>query len=162
MVGQWALFTRLGVMCWCHMKSVMTFSCYRTPTRKILADDQGQTWRQPHVLLGRPCNLLGQEYPHEDLPCRSKASLRRFRSLGALGDGSGWDLRIRPPPSAGILRSGNFESTQFQKKIRLLKIVIRSAQNVGKVWISRKATKTYPFSFHTRPIFPRAKTCKTC
>ena len=37
-----------------------------------------------------------------------QGSLRRIRSLGALGEGSGWDLRIRPaaPPPASAA-SGN-------------------------------------------------------
>ena len=59
---------------------------------------------------------------------RSKGSLRRIWSLGALGEGSGWDLRIRPPPAAawrrrrlemwepgnlGIWRSGDLEIQKF-------------------------------------------------
>ena len=44
--------------------------------------------------------------------CRSKDSLRRIRSVGAIGEGSSWDLRVRPaPPPAsgnlGTLKSGN-------------------------------------------------------
>ena len=76
--------------------------------------------------------------------CRSKESLRRIRSLGALGEGSGWDLKIRPaaPPASGNLEiwgSGNPEIwVQKNQKIQILKIQIHSAQNVGKVWISRK------------------------
>ena len=42
----------------------------------------------------------------------------------------------------GVWKSGNLEIWEFgvQKigKIKILKIKIRSAQNVGKVWISRK------------------------
>ena len=100
--------------------------------------------------------------------------MRRISSLGALGEGSGWDLGVRPSAAAaeaasaaaasgnlgtwksgnlGIWRSGGLEIQKFgdlgtwksrnlgskkSKKIKVLKIQIRSAQNVGKVWISRK------------------------
>ena len=44
---------------------------------------------------------------------RSKGSLQRIWSLGMLGEGSGWDLRIRPAPPApgnlGTWKSGNLE-----------------------------------------------------
>ena len=39
--------------------------------------------------------------------------LRRIWSLGALGEGSGWDLRIRPQPAAA---SGNLEIMKFGLK----------------------------------------------
>ena len=46
--------------------------------------------------------------------------LRRISSLGALGEGSGWDLRIRPAAPAaaasgnlGTWKSGNFEIWEF-------------------------------------------------
>ena len=90
--------------------------------------------------------------------------LRRIWSLGALGEGSGWDLRVRPqpPPSAasgnlgtwksgiwGIWRSGDLGIQKFGaqtiQKIKDLKIQICSAQNVGKVWISRKKILPAPF-----------------
>ena len=42
----------------------------------------------------------------------------------------------------GVWKSGNLEIQKFGvqkiKKIKILKIQIRSAKNVGKVWISRK------------------------
>ena len=53
---------------------------------------------------------------------RNKGSLRRIRSLGALGEGSGWDLRVclappRPGPAAcvnlGIWEPGNQEILEF-------------------------------------------------
>ena len=31
-----------------------------------------------------------------------QGSLRRFESLGGLGEGSGWDLRVRPAPAAAV------------------------------------------------------------
>ena len=88
--------------------------------------------------------------------------MRRIWSLGALGEGIGWDLRIRPAASEiwepgnlgmrefgdlwgletqkleilGTWKSRNLGSKKWKKKI--LKIQIRSAQNVGKVRISRK------------------------
>ena len=81
--------------------------------------------------------------------------LRRIWSLGALGEGSGWDLRILPaPPQAasgnlGFWRSGDLEiqkcGVQKIENIKVLKIKIRSAQNVGKVWISRKKILLTPF-----------------
>ena len=90
--------------------------------------------------------------------------MRRIWSLGALGEGSGWDLRIRPAAPApapaaasgpkpgpkleiwksGTQKSGNLRSKKIQK-IKILKIKIRSAQNVGKVWISRKKILLAPF-----------------
>ena len=84
---------------------------------------------------------------------------------GCVGTGSGWDLRIRPapaPPAASgnlgtwksgnleiwgpgnpeIWRSGDLEIQKFEvqpmEKLKSIKIQIRSAQNVGKLWISRK------------------------
>ena len=77
-----------------------------------------------------------------------------------MGEGSGWDLRVRPSAAAaaeaaaasgnlGIWRSGGLEIQKFGfqkiKKIKILKIQIRSAQNVGKVWISRKKASRVPF-----------------
>ena len=59
--------------------------------------------------------------------------LRRIWSLGALGDG----VRLGSEGSSvggGVWKFG----VQKMKKIKNLKIQIRSAQNVGKVWISRK------------------------
>ena len=43
--------------------------------------------------------------------CRSKGSLRRIWSLGALGEGSGWDLRVRLAASGnlGTWKSGDLE-----------------------------------------------------
>ena len=86
---------------------------------------------------------------------RSKDSLRCISSLGALGEGPGWDLRIRPaapapaappgnlgtwksggleiwgPGNLGIWRSGDLEIQKFGAqqipKIKILKIQIRSS-----------------------------------
>ena len=56
-----------------------------------------------------------------------------------------WDfgnLEIWGPGNPEILRLGDLEiqkcGVQKMKKIKILKNQIRSAQNVGKVWISRK------------------------
>ena len=56
-----------------------------------------------------------------------------------------WDfgtLEIWGPENPEILRFGDLEIQNFgiqkMKKIKVLKNQIRSAQNVGKVWISRK------------------------
>ena len=52
------------------------------------------------------------------------------------------NLEIWGPGNPEILRFGDLEIQKFGirniKKIKSLKIQIRSAQNVGKVWISRK------------------------
>ena len=41
--------------------------------------------------------------------CRSKGSLRRICSLGALGEASGWDLRVRPAVAVPAAASGSLE-----------------------------------------------------
>ena len=83
--------------------------------------------------------------------------MRRIWSLGALGEGSGWDLRVRPAAASGNLgtwKSGNLEIWgpgnpaiwgPKNKNIKIMKIEIRSAQNVGKVWISREKNLPAPF-----------------
>ena len=52
--------------------------------------------------------------------CSSQqGSLRRIRSLGALGEGSGWDLRIRPAPAPAApppAASGNLGAIFLEKK----------------------------------------------
>ena len=54
----------------------------------------------------------------------------------------------------GIQESGNPEiwDPEFQK-IQILKIKIRVAQNVSKVWISRTKTAPGPISCHFRQFF---------
>ena len=57
----------------------------------------------------------------------------------------------------GVCKSGNLEILEFgvqkiKNKIRILKIQIRSAQNVGKVWISRKKTSR-PYLGPSEAIF---------
>ena len=80
-----------------------------------------------------------------------------------LGEGSGWDLTVRPqaaasenlePGNLGIWRSGDLEIQKIgvQQKKTILKIRIRYAQNVGKVWISRKKS-SWPHLGPSRAIF---------
>ena len=49
----------------------------------------------------------------------------------------------------GVWKSGDLKIQKFgvqkMEKIKILKIQIRSAQNVGKVWISRKKILLAPF-----------------
>ena len=52
---------------------------------------------------------------------------------------------------SGTWTSGNLGSQKIQK-IRILKIKIRSAQNVGKVWIGRKKS-SWPHLGPPGPIF---------
>ena len=116
-----------------------------------------------HTLPRSVAQMIRQVFDLQPLVTRSQQGpLRRIWSLGALGEGSGWDLRILPAQAAsgnlgtwksgilGIWRSGNPECLRFGdleiqnlgipkiKKMKSLKNQIRSAQNVGKVWISRK------------------------
>ena len=64
-------------------------------------------------------------------------------------------VRPRPGPGLGlgIWKSGNLEIWKFGiqqiRKIKVLRIKIRVAQNVGKVWISRK--KNFPAPFGAIP-----------
>ena len=66
-------------------------------------------------------------------------------AAGATGGGGVWksgDLEIWEFGDLGFWRSGDLEIQKFginrMEKINVLKIQIRSVQNVGKVWISRK------------------------
>ena len=60
-----------------------------------------------------------------------------------------WPGPVQARPGARFWKSGNLEIQKFgiQKvqKIKILTIQIRSAQNVGKVWISRKKILLAPF-----------------
>ena len=87
-----------------------------------------------------------------------------------MGEGSGWDLRIHPaaaPAASGNLatwKSGNLEILECgdlgtwtsrnvgSQKTKILKIQIRSAQNVGKVWISREKC-SWPYLEPSETIF---------
>ena len=62
---------------------------------------------------------------------RSKGTLQRLWSLGALGDGSGWYLRVCPVPSGNLERrkQGNKQSIQQEHP---------SCLKVGKVLVSRE------------------------
>ena len=90
--------------------------------------------------------------------------------MGALGEWSGWDLRVRLAAGnlgtwkSGIWRSGDLEIQKLGiQKINKtnIEIQIRSAQNVGKVWISRKHPPG-PFWSHLRPFFPWTRKIKKC
>ena len=76
-----------------------------------------------------------------------------------MGEGSSWDLRVRPGPAPtasgnlGTWKSGNLEIwgpgnpevwDPKSPKIKILKMQIHSAQNVGKVWISREKSHLVP------------------
>ena len=67
-------------------------------------------------------------------------------ATGAAGGGvwKSGKLEIWDFGDLGTWKSRNVESKTSQK-IKTLKIQIRSAQNVGKVWISRKKTSRAPF-----------------
>ena len=73
---------------------------------------------------------------------------------GNLGTWKSWNLEIWEfgdlgPGNPEILRSGAWKSRNLGSKqnnnIRILKIRICSAQNVGKVWITRKKSSRAPF-----------------
>ena len=72
-----------------------------------------------------------------------------------------WDfgnLEIWGPENPEILRFGDLEIQNFgiqkNKKMKSLKNQIRSAQNVGKVWISRNKNPPGPIWGHLRPFSP--------
>ena len=71
-------------------------------------------------------------------------------SSGGAGGGAGAGVwaqaraQAREIWKSGTQKSGNLRSKKIQK-IQILKIKIRSAQNVGKVWISRKKILLTPF-----------------
>ena len=46
------------------------------------------------------------------------------------------------------------------KKVEILKFQIRSAKNVGNVWISRKKNPPDPLGGHPRPFSPWTGKCK--
>ncbi|MEC8565001.1 MAG: hypothetical protein VXY90_14125, partial [Pseudomonadota bacterium] len=69
---------------------------------------------------------------------------------GNLGTWKSGNLEIWEPGNLGTWKSGNLGSKKSKKiKIKILKIKIRSAQNVGKVWISKK-NPPGPISCHFR------------
>ena len=80
----------------------------------------------------------------------------RTLPIGTLGEESDWDPRVSPGPAALSPEKGR-EIQKFgvqkMKKIQILKIQIRSAQNVGKVWISR-AQKLSTLFHAISGIFP--------
>ena len=86
---------------------------------------------------------------------------------GNLGTWKSGNLEIWGPGNLGIWRSGDLEiqkcGVQKIKEIKILKIQIRSAQNVGKVWISRKKS-SWPCLGPSEAIFSmdrkNAKNCK--
>ena len=74
----------------------------------------------------------------------------------------------RPGPSLdlGIWKSGDLEiqkiGIQKMKNIKNIKIQIRSAQNVGKVWISRKKNLLAPFGAIPGHFLRGPEKCKKC
>ena len=110
--------------------------------------------------------------------------LQRISSLGALGEGSSWDLRIRPAAAAapatvsgnlGTWKSGNLEFWEFGDlgtwKSRNLEIW---GHGNPKCWVPKKTKNTIfwiggekkhvqgPFGGHLRPFFTDWKNPKTC
>ena len=86
---------------------------------------------------------------------RRKVRLGSESSSGGAGDVGVWksrNLEIWKFGDLGTWKSGNWGSNKL-KKIKNLKIQIRSAQNVGRVWISRK-NNPGPIWCHPRPFFP--------
>ena len=59
----------------------------------------------------------------------------------------------------GIQESGNLESKK-EPKMKILRIQIRSAQNVGKVLLSRKQNLLAPFGTISGQFSHRQKKCK--
>ena len=64
-------------------------------------------------------------------------------------------------PGARFLKSEDLDIQKFgiqkMSKMKILKIQIRSAQNVGKVWISRNKNPSGPIRGHLRQFFPWAE-----
>ena len=81
-----------------------------------------------------------------------QGSLRRISSLGALGEGSGWDLRIRPAPAPAApppaAASGNLGAIFLEKKRRLRQRThkFRASRNLGAIFLKKKKAPaaTYP------------------
>ena len=110
---------------------------HKIPKIKIIkikirvAQNVGQVWiSRKQILLALfhaiPCHTMSKPLDQGML-----LEIWEFGDLGTWG-----------PGNPEILRSGDLEIQKFgvQKmtKIKILRIQIRSAQNVGKVWISRK------------------------
>ena len=76
---------------------------------------------------------------------RSKGSFRRISSLGALGEGSGWDLKIRPAPAPPAPASGNlgmFHGKMFTANAsRQMFHVKCSRQNVHSKMLTAKCSR---------------------
>ena len=69
-------------------------------------------------------------------------------SKSVSSNGGLWQAQARPRPN--FWKSGDLEIQKIGvQKIEILKIQIRSARNVGKVWISRK--KIFPAPFGAIP-----------
>ena len=94
--------------------------------------------------------------------CPSSLDLPNFvvwRCRGAAAEGaptiSGSGL-AQAQPGPRFWKSGNLEIQKFGvqkiKNIKILKIQIRSAQNVGKVWIGRKK-KSWPYLGPSEAMF---------
>ena len=87
-------------------------------------------------------NILGRM----DLDFGGAGGVWKSRNLRTWKAGN---LEIWGPGNPEICRSGDLEiqkcGEQRKQNIEILKIQIRSAQNVGKVWISRKKRLLDPF-----------------
>ena len=96
-------------------------------------------------LDSRCCSVV-----HTPNICYTKGSLWRTRFLGALGEWSGWDLRVcLPAPAAATAfwNLGIWESSKAKQKQSRIKIW--HANIVARVLLSRIKTNSWPLlSFH--------------
>ena len=107
--------------------------------------------------------------------CPSSLDLTNFvvrECRGATAEAPRRSGRAGPSPSRpgpgldlGIWKSGDLEIQKFgiqkMENIKTLKIQIRSVQNVGKVWISRKQNLPAPFGAISDKFFYGPKQIKT-
>ena len=88
----------------------------------------------------------------------NQSESRRVIASGNLGTWKSGNLEIWGPRNLGTWTSGDLEiqnvGVQNMEQIKILKIQIRSAQNVGKVWISRNKNPPGPIWGHLRQFFP--------
>ena len=73
-------------------------------------------------------------------------------AAGNLGTWKSGNLEIWEFGDLGTWKSWNLETNKIKNKTTNLKIQIRSAQNVGKVWISRKKS-SWPYLGPSEAIF---------
>ena len=101
----------------------------------------------PH---GAPCDAFDPWVRRE----RGQVGIWEFVRGG--GVWKSWNLEIWKFGNLGTWKSGNLRSQQIPK-IKILKIKIRSAQNVGKVWISREKILLAPIWGHLGHFFAWAE-----